>query len=702
MLTRTPGKKVPLKPPSRFGATEWRMLRYGSMVTPLLGAGAAAAGLPGLGLAVSAGGTLLHFHARNKIPKPIFEVKQDDPYVWFGKDSHDIDIRIPVSEITRHMLLIGTTGSGKTTLLRLLVHTLLKQGGGVTFVDGKADVADMYAVFYSLVADADRLEDLLVLNFLNPAQSHTFNPFKYGDSDFLSEVLAGLLPGMSGDGEYWQGRAKIMMRSLMTVLVWLRDNRDYPLDIGTIREGLALQKLAGLASNDDIPLETEDGRPIRSRLESYLNELGPNWRLLLQPNGGGAQAAQALKAISEQHGYAIQQWSEPLDLLSGKYRKIFMCDGAPSDIDMKDVVSNSRVLYVLLPSLELSPTTLKGLGRMILSTFKIAFTSALGKDVIGDFSEVRREIYAKRPKPAHLLIADEYGSYAVEGFDTVLAQARSLGLGVVISVQELASLFKANEQEAKRLIGNTNIKVALKIEDPDTSKYFVERSGEDWVLIPSAREVRGTFKDNFGNADGSFQYQKQSRLDAIDTVDLKPGQGYIILGSELRKFFYPFIQGKDPTNMVLWSYVPKGLPSPEAAAAAQKASGAQVDPELSRLKAFLGIDPQSSMIIARMKTEFGYGASDVEIMQKLYEVSGPLEDDLWAGRQRFKKPEDFRRMLVALGFPEAMADSVMDIIDRRKQFNQFREVLNDEAKACVPFLAEMNRAGDMLYNFLKD
>jgi energy-coupling factor transporter ATP-binding protein EcfA2 len=693
MLTHTAGKKIPLKIPSRLGHEGWKLVKHGSMAAPVAGSAAALMGHPELGLAAAALGSLTHFYAKMKLPRHLFTISEGEPYVWFGTDRHELDIRIPVSELTRHMLLLGTTGSGKTTLLRLLVHTLLKQGGGVTFVDGKADVADMYAVFYSLVADADRIEDLMVLNFLNPAQSHTFNPFKYGDADFLSEVLAGLLPGMSGDGEYWQGRAKIMMRSLMTVLVWLRDNRDYPLDIGTIRDGLALRKIAHLAATEEIPLDDADGRMVRSRLMAYMDELGPNWRMILQ-GGGTPQAQQALKAVTEQHGYAIQQWSEPLDLLSGRYRQIFMSEAKASDIDMQDVVTNSRCLYVLLPSLELSPTTLKGLGRMILSTFKIAFTSALGKDVIGDFGQVRKEIYSRRPKPPHLLIADEYGSYAVEGFDIVLAQARSLGLGVVISVQELASLFKANEQEAKRLIGNTNIKVALKIEDPDTSKYIVERAGEDWVLVPGAREHRGPFSTSLGNVDGAFQYQKQSRIDGIDTVHLKPGQGYLIIGSELRKFRYPHIKGKDPDRMVLWAYTakePPPLPGQE--------SGLPQEDEIANLMRMIGLNRDSAEFLQGMKLEYGYSALDIALMDTLPHGT---EEDIYEARQSYKNFDEFKKVLLAMGVKPAHARAIIEVMRRRRKYMQFRNGLIREMQGSSRFQSELNEAAPGAWAFVKE
>lgn len=628
------GKIIPLKKPG-IPPDMLRLVQLMGGAISCAGVGLCLLGYPLAGIASTTLGTYMALSSSSKMPAPLFIPKKNtESLVFFGNDEYGFPIFIPIDELTRHMLLLGTTGSGKTTLLRLMTHTFLRAGGGVSFIDGKADVFDMYSVFYTLVRDADRLEDLLVLNFLNPSQSHSFNPFMYGDADFLSEVLAGLLPdsGGKGDSEYWQGRAKVMMRSLMTVLVWLRDNKGLNLHIGTIREYLGLSEMVKLALDPDIPEHSSDGRMVKSRLISYLNELGPSWDLLRDPNAmKNPQNAVTLRAITEQHGYAIQQWSEPLDLLSGKYRYIFYTPKG-SDIDIRDVVTNSRCLYVLLPSLELSPSTLRGLGRLILSTFKIAFSSQLGRDVIGDFRGLRDKIQSTRPLFKHLLIADEYGSYAVEGFDTAMAQARSLGIGIVISIQELASLFKANEQEAKRLIGNTNLKVFLKIEDPDTAKYAIERSGQDWVLVPAAREYVGVFTRKIGNLDLSYQYQRHDRVEIIELTNFRPGQGLIVTGGEVRRFSYPYIKGEEPKNMVLWGFAPADEVSDSSivSLASDKAEVKErlINDVFNACDYFgRSIPKRVADLIEKSKREWGMDSRSCDIMKVLHTCSGGYPDD---------------------------------------------------------------------------
>lgn len=483
-------------------------------------------------------------------PKPLFESFKKDkpenlPYVYLGEDEYKMPIEVPVSLLKQHVLLLGSTGSGKTTFIRSFLRILMWCGGGACFVDGKADVGDMYQIFYSEVVRCDREEDFYVINFLNPAESHSFNPFIYGDSNFLSEILAGLLKPASGDQVYWQERGLELMRATMAVLVWLRDNKGLKLNIGVIHEHLNFQKLVELAQNPDIPeYEEKNGVkiPVKIRLIRYLESLTPNWN---KPKINPEELSEALR----QFGYGVQQWSSTLDLLGGAYANIF--NTSEPDIDIKDIVLNNKILYVLLPALKQSPQTLSAIGRMLLSVFKIVFSELIGETIVGDAKELHEMTKSKKPDPPFFLIMDEAGSYLPDDIDTVLAQARSTGVAVMVSVQEIASLFKANETVAKRMLNNTKLKICLAVDDADTAKYIVDRAGEDWILVPSVRREIGDFTEQVGNFDGALSLQRHGRLETIDLFALKTGNGYIIYQDVVRRFKFPYIEAPKPKQMRL-------------------------------------------------------------------------------------------------------------------------------------------------------
>ncbi len=542
-----------IAPASRLRPETWLMIRWINPWAMTVVSVAMAFLSPFAAFCLFGAGLVVQLMASTNSPAPVFARREGEAAVLLGKDQYGLPVMLPIGEITRHGMLIGTTGSGKTTAIRSIADSIMRLGGGFCFIDGKSDVTDTYEVLYEIVEKCDRVEDLLVLNFLNPSQSHTFNFMTCGDADFLSEIMTGFLKQAEGDQVYWQERGKILMKAVLTQLVYRRDNPEvfgeYVLTPSEVRRCLSFDALLSLEADERYPLYDE-GRPVKARLRALLGDL-PGWEEY-RNRGQGRMSPAAGEAL-RQYGFFVQQWGAPLDLLAGTFNRIFDTD-AP-EIDMVDVVSNSRILVVLLPSLSYSISTLQALGRLTLNAFRIALTTALGTRVEGNYEEIRRDVRRRRPSVPFTLIADEYGSYAVEGFDTILAQGRSLGFGVIISVQELASLFKASETDAKRLIGNTNYKVVMKVEDTDTAKFLTERAGESFFMMPNVRND-SKMMESLGNWDGTYAFQKGSRVEMRDLAGLNVGEGYIFAGDEVRRFRTRYIPPRgDVKELRLMKYV---------------------------------------------------------------------------------------------------------------------------------------------------
>ncbi len=465
--------------------------------------------------------------------------------IWFGK-----------SDISTHMLVFGSTGSGKSRFLLGILYQSLLIGSGCCYVDGKGDNTVFWLV-YSFCRRIGREDDLLVMNYLtgsereennpfNHTLSNTNNPMAYGTADNLNSLIVGLMRDAGGDGAMWKGRARTMLKGLLNALVYKRDHENLSLDIMKVREYFPLDEVFKLSRDPNLKDSSKDP------LKKYLLDLP------------GFSEDQALlgdinaKAY-EQHNYLTMQLTEVMSDLSETYGHIF---GVPQgEVDFVDVVFNRRILFVLLPALEKDPDALAGLGKLVVAGIRSALAPALGEKLEG----TKREVIDTKPtksKVPFVIVLDEYGYYAVQGFAVVAAQARSLGVAVIFAGQDYPSFQKASKEEAASTVANTNIKICMKLEDPeDTFKVIEARGGDADVANSAGQEA----KNGTSYVDQkSTRIETRKRINLRDLVDQSPGQAHVIFGDELSRcaFFYydPFEAFAAKLNQFLMILPPaKGL-----------------------------------------------------------------------------------------------------------------------------------------------
>ncbi|MBE0506072.1 MAG: type IV secretion system DNA-binding domain-containing protein [Marinospirillum sp.] len=465
----------------------------------------------------------------------------------------------------RHILLFGTTGSGKTVSLMGLMYQAIVSGSGLIFVDGKSDPKTWFEL-YACAALCGRVEDLLVLNFVVGAtadvefafdlneereeweefraiESNTYNLFGTGTADTLFELGTALLgnEGGGGDNKMWQDRAEALLRTLMKALCALRDEGWIQTSVQALRDHMVLEKLEALEKDDRVPEFARD------QIKGYLDEL-PGFRDAAKEKDPGKRV-QLMEQPNKQHGFLTMQFTGLFAMLTGTYAHV--CDVTYSDINFPDVVYNRRILMVMLPALEKSPSSLSSLGRMAVAGIK----SALSQAISGRLSGSKKSIVDRRPTNAPralLCIMDEYGSYAVEGFGDVVAQARSLGVSAIFAGQEYAGFKKAGDNEAQRILSNTGIKIFLKNEDWETADVASKRLGEIEVLKTTGKTTNQQGREI--NSDPS--YQSVARLSVSDLSNLSEGQGILIYNNFYVPIAMPYVKIPETKNAQRMDMVP--------------------------------------------------------------------------------------------------------------------------------------------------
>ena len=273
----------------------------------------------------------------------------------------------------------------------------------------------------------------------------------------------------------------------MPALTYKRDKQGLLLDVGIVRDYLDLQPIIRLSRDPSLPERIIHG------LQGYLNTLPGYVDAAFDDEGNERppspdQPMYDLQVARQQHGYLSMQFTRSLQMLGDEYGYIFKAQLA--DVDVLDVVLNRRILITLIPALEKSGDEAANLGKIVAASLKGMMGSTLGNAVEGSWENA---IGSKqtRSSSSFMTVFDEVGYYTAAGMAVMAAQARSLGFSLVFASQDLPSMEKRVKQEAKSIVGNCNLKLFGRLEDPTDTKDFLEKhAGDFWGIESTGFQAR--------------------------------------------------------------------------------------------------------------------------------------------------------------------------------------------------------------------
>jgi len=467
--------------------------------------------------------------------------------LWFSND-----------DLRTHVLIFGSTGSGKTEALVSIAFNSLVQASGFIYIDGKGDNS-LFAKVFSMVRSMGREDDMLLINFMTGARdvigpqktrlSNTMNPFSRGSSSMLSQLVVSLMSSgkQGGNDDMWTNRAINFVESLMKVLVAMRDAGHILLDAASIRDYFILEKLEQIVMDKQFPIDDTHSVSIENLPKVILEPITAY--LFNLPGYNRQKKGNQSSEVREQHGFITMQLTRTFGSLADTYGHIIRTNLA--EVDFKDVVLNRRIMVVLLPALEKSPQELSNLGKVIVASLKAMMAAGLGEEVEGDYRDVVLRKPTNSPSP-YVCIMDEYGYYAVDGFAVVPAQARSLGFAAIFAGQDLPAFQKASKEEAASIGANCNVKICMKLEDPqETWEFFNKVAGESYVTNVSGFQMdSGSLTMNYMDTRNA-SVDKRQRIDLLDLKDQRPGQAHIFFKSGIERVDMFYASPKPVKNMRL-------------------------------------------------------------------------------------------------------------------------------------------------------
>ena len=138
----------------------------------------------------------------------------------------------------------------------------------------------------------------------------------------------------------------------------------------------------------------------------------------------------------------------------GEYATLF--NSERPDIDFKRILSKNDIVYFQIPALKI-PEFGKQTGRFVLQCF------ANGIAHRHQMNRSDRKFFA-----AYL---DDFSEYLYKGFLTILNKSRSADIGVLFAHQAMGDIESLGEDVANGIKTNSNLKIMMKLGDPETAEH---------------------------------------------------------------------------------------------------------------------------------------------------------------------------------------------------------------------------------------
>lgn len=365
---------------------------------------------------------------------------KSDGEIYLGSTNDGDEIHLTTEMRTRHTQLIGTTSSGKSesVILPWAIQDI-QNGAGIVIVDGKADKSFLDKIYAHTVA-AGRACDFRLFSLSNPDQSCSFNPLAMGS---VQEVTERVFSSFQIENEYFESVQFRVFRDVIAVI----KERDVVPTFSHIQFLLtnqeALAKWIEGSRNFTLKesLTTFNNLPARDRDEKVSG-------LVAKLSHFSADEVSSLFNARLPH------------------------------LDLEQALRHKWICYFQVPTMYyqfLSAAT----GKLVLQCLQNAVA--------------KRHNQGSNSVSFTSVFLDDFQDYIYEGFEGLLNKSRSAKIGMVFSHQALGDLDKVSPAFRNIVTTNTNIKIVMRNNDPETAEFFASSFGTKSSSKETERVSRGLF-----------------------------------------------------------------------------------------------------------------------------------------------------------------------------------------------------------------
>lgn len=376
--------------------------------------------------------------------------------------------KVFIPDDCKHCFVCGTTGSGKTVALSNFIQHGTEQGYPLLLIDGKGDIGEGSLLEITQQFCKQYGRKLYAVNLSDPADSCTYNPFRYASPTTCKDMLINLT-------EWTEPHYQLNTERYLQRLVVLMKQAKIQLSFQSILEYIKTDRFQVLSGT------------------LFRNEAITKQEHLLN-----VEICKVAGKIAES---ASARFSTIAESEAGQ---IF----AENGIDIYTAIKERAViLFVLNPLLypELSPLV----GRMVLIDAKQAVSKCFNTNLDRAF-----------------FIFDEISSYASPAIIDLVNKSRSASVTCVLATQSLSDLdFAVNESFKEQVIENTNNYLVLRQNSATNAEAWAGILGTRQtidVTYQIEQQSRTTSTTGLGSARRTREYIYHPD----EIKDLKTGEAF--------------------------------------------------------------------------------------------------------------------------------------------------------------------------------
>jgi hypothetical protein len=343
-------------------------------------------------------------------------MSEEDRITVFAKTNFrnkETPFGIKTDDRRRHMYVIGKTGMGKTTLMENMVIQDIRNGHGVAFLDPHGD--SVQRILNSV--PSSRVNDVIYFNPADLDHPLAFNILESVDPRYKHLVASGLMGVFTKIwANLWSARMEYILNNTILALL---DSPGNTL-LGITRMYVDKKYRKKIVDNVKDPM-----------VKAFWTDEFANYNEKYR--------TEAIAPIQNKVGQFLS---------SGIIRNIV---GQPrSTIDLREIMDQQKILIMDLSKGKVGEDNSALLGAMLVTKIQLAAMS-------------RTDIAEKDRKDFYLYV-DEFQNFATDSFATILSEARTYRLNLIVGHQYIGQLVQDKSTKVRDAIfGNVGTLVVFRI-----------------------------------------------------------------------------------------------------------------------------------------------------------------------------------------------------------------------------------------------